>query len=148
MLRRASGSRSSGLWNDDDYDVLADGAVVGRIPKVHAAPIGSPWMWTLIFGQHEPLARLISRRIFTYVRLSRSRNSARAQRPDISSTDVRSLTFYYKRKGAAAFRLCAFLLTFLHRADRQQTKITSQKCPRFSFHITSYVEEPIRGCWG
>jgi hypothetical protein len=24
--------------NDDDYDVLADGAVVGRILKVHSAP--------------------------------------------------------------------------------------------------------------
>jgi hypothetical protein len=46
-------SRSSGEWNDDDYDVLADGAVVGRILKVHAAPVGSPWMWTLAFGQHE-----------------------------------------------------------------------------------------------
>jgi hypothetical protein len=36
-------------WNDNDYDVLADGAVVGRILKVHAAPVGSPWMWTLVF---------------------------------------------------------------------------------------------------
>jgi hypothetical protein len=34
--------------------VLADGgAVVGRIFKVHAAPVGTPWMWTLLFGQHE-----------------------------------------------------------------------------------------------
>ena len=33
--------------------MLADGAVVGRILKVHAAPVGSPWMWTLAFGQHE-----------------------------------------------------------------------------------------------
>ena len=38
---------------DDDFDVLADGAVVGRILKVHAAPAGSPWMWTLAFGHHE-----------------------------------------------------------------------------------------------
>jgi hypothetical protein len=29
------------------------GAVVGRILKVQAAPVGSPWMWTLAFGQHE-----------------------------------------------------------------------------------------------
>ena len=35
------------------YDVLADATVVGRIMKVHAAPEGSPWMWTLAFGQHE-----------------------------------------------------------------------------------------------
>jgi hypothetical protein len=33
ILKRASASRSSGEWNDDDYDVLADGAVVGRILK-------------------------------------------------------------------------------------------------------------------
>jgi len=33
--------------------VLADGTVVGRIFKVHAAPVGTPWMWTLAFGHHE-----------------------------------------------------------------------------------------------
>jgi len=47
ILKRGSGSRLSGEWNDDDFDVLADGAVVGRIFKVHAAPVGAPWMWTL-----------------------------------------------------------------------------------------------------
>ena len=26
---------------------------VGRIMKVHAAPVGTPWMWTLAFGHHE-----------------------------------------------------------------------------------------------
>jgi len=39
--------------NDDDFDVVADGAVVGRIFKANAAPVGTPWMWTLIFPQHE-----------------------------------------------------------------------------------------------
>jgi hypothetical protein len=53
ILRRASASRSSGERNDDDFDVLADGALVGRILKVHAAPVGTPWMWTLAFGRHE-----------------------------------------------------------------------------------------------
>ena len=38
LLKRASASRPSGEWTDDDFDVLADGAVVGRIMKVHAAP--------------------------------------------------------------------------------------------------------------
>jgi hypothetical protein len=52
ILKRAAASRPSGEWNDDDFDVLADGAVV----KVHAAPVGSPWMWTLAFGQHEDRA--------------------------------------------------------------------------------------------
>jgi hypothetical protein len=32
LLKRASASRSSGSWNVDDYDVIADhGKVVGRI---------------------------------------------------------------------------------------------------------------------
>jgi hypothetical protein len=53
ILKPASASRPSGQWNDDDYDLLADGAVVGRILKVHAAPVGTPWMWTLAFGHHE-----------------------------------------------------------------------------------------------
>jgi hypothetical protein len=53
LLKRAATSRPSGKWNDDDYDVLADGAVVGRIMKAAAAPVGSPWLWTLAFGQHE-----------------------------------------------------------------------------------------------
>jgi hypothetical protein len=53
ILKRASASRPSGEWNEDDFDVLAEGAVVGRIFKANAAPVGSPWMWTLAFGQHE-----------------------------------------------------------------------------------------------
>ena len=50
VLKRASASRSSGEWNDDDFEVLADGAVVGRMFKVHAAPVGT---WTLAYGHHE-----------------------------------------------------------------------------------------------
>jgi hypothetical protein len=33
--------------------VLANGAVIGRIFKANAAPVGTPWMWTLAFGHHE-----------------------------------------------------------------------------------------------
>jgi hypothetical protein len=44
ILKRASASRTFGEWTDDDYDVLADGVMVGRILKVHAAPVGTPWM--------------------------------------------------------------------------------------------------------
>jgi hypothetical protein len=40
ILKRASASRPSGEWNDDDFDVLADGALVGRIFKANAAPVG------------------------------------------------------------------------------------------------------------
>jgi hypothetical protein len=53
IFKRASASRPSGEWNDDDYDVIADGAVVGRIMQTAAAPVGSPWMWTLAFGHHD-----------------------------------------------------------------------------------------------
>jgi hypothetical protein len=37
VLQRASASRLSGEWSDDDYDVLAEGIVVGRIMKAPAA---------------------------------------------------------------------------------------------------------------
>ena len=52
-LKRASASRSSGEWSDDDYDVLADGVVVGRIMKAAAKPADASWLWTLAYGQHE-----------------------------------------------------------------------------------------------
>jgi hypothetical protein len=52
ILKRASASRY-------DFDVLADGVVVGRIFKANAAPVGAPSMWPLdaaplirIHGQH------------------------------------------------------------------------------------------------
>jgi hypothetical protein len=32
---------------------LPTAPVVGRIFKAHVAPVGTPWMWTLAFGQHE-----------------------------------------------------------------------------------------------
>jgi hypothetical protein len=53
ILKRAAVSRPSGQWSDDDFDVLANGEVVGRIYKANAAPVGSPWMWTLVFWHHE-----------------------------------------------------------------------------------------------
>jgi len=53
ILKRASTSRSSGEWSDDDYDVLAGGKVVGRIYRASAAPVGQPGLWTLAYGHHE-----------------------------------------------------------------------------------------------
>jgi hypothetical protein len=52
-LKRGKFSRPFGEWNDNDFDVLADGVVVGRIMRAAASPEGSPWMWTLAFGHHE-----------------------------------------------------------------------------------------------
>jgi len=59
LILRASASRWRGA---DDYDVLSDGEVVGRIflatfaaPSsfyfaTYAPPRGKPWMWTLAYG--------------------------------------------------------------------------------------------------
>jgi hypothetical protein len=44
ILKRASASRRSSHWNEDDFDVLAGSQVVGRIFNANAAPVGSPWM--------------------------------------------------------------------------------------------------------
>jgi ATP dependent DNA ligase domain len=41
LLKRAALSRPSGEWNDDDYDVLADGEVVGHIFNAAASPVGT-----------------------------------------------------------------------------------------------------------
>jgi hypothetical protein len=36
-----------------DYDVLADGVVVGRVMEAAAALVGTPRLWTLAYGYHE-----------------------------------------------------------------------------------------------
>jgi len=54
LLKRAALSRPSGKWDDDDFDVLADGVVVGRIFKADAAPAGMPWMWTMLIDYRWP----------------------------------------------------------------------------------------------
>ena len=51
-LKHAAASRPSGEWNDDDFDVLCDGVVVGRIMKAPAVPVDMSWMWTLAFGHY------------------------------------------------------------------------------------------------
>jgi bifunctional non-homologous end joining protein LigD len=59
ILKRGSASRSSGQWRDDDYDVLEDGVVVGRIfcPCCRAA--GAP----LDVGERAQRARYAARRM-------------------------------------------------------------------------------------
>ena len=42
--------------NNNDYDVLSDGRVVGRIFVSQAAPQDRQWMWTIAYGHHEGLA--------------------------------------------------------------------------------------------
>jgi len=53
ILKRAAASCLFSERGDDDYDVLCEGAVVGRVIKSAAAPVGQPWLWTLIYGYHE-----------------------------------------------------------------------------------------------
>jgi hypothetical protein len=53
ILKRPSASGRSGKWKDDDFDVLADGVVVGRIFNSAASPVGLPWMWTYGFNPLE-----------------------------------------------------------------------------------------------
>src|SRR5437016_12616559 len=49
ILKRACGSRPSGQWQDEDYDVLADGKVVGRIYEDASAstPPDMRWFWSV-----------------------------------------------------------------------------------------------------
>ena len=53
FLRQAQASRA-GAPGDDDYDVIgSDGLVIGRIFKATTPPVGTPWMWTLAYGDRE-----------------------------------------------------------------------------------------------
>jgi hypothetical protein len=50
ILKRGNASRSSGQWSDDDYDVLSDAKVVGRIFKDATSTSGKPWFWGVAYG--------------------------------------------------------------------------------------------------
>src|SRR5262245_57409714 len=61
LPKRPSAIRPSGERSGDDYDVLADDVVVGRIMRAIVAPVGSSWFWT--YGYHHdrrPTRRLRS----------------------------------------------------------------------------------------
>jgi hypothetical protein len=49
ILKRASASRPSGVWKDADYNVLADGKVIGRIYEDGSAstPPELRWLWSV-----------------------------------------------------------------------------------------------------
>jgi hypothetical protein len=50
ILKRASASRSSGQWKDEDYDVLADGKAIGCIYE--QGGVGElpelRWFWSIM----------------------------------------------------------------------------------------------------
>jgi len=56
ILKRASRSRPSGEWKDEDYDVLADGRVVGHILERGSASTPAQ----LALAVSAPLARAYS----------------------------------------------------------------------------------------
>jgi hypothetical protein len=49
ILKRAKSSRTSGQWQDEDYDVLTDGKVIGRIYERGSAhePPELRWFWSI-----------------------------------------------------------------------------------------------------
>jgi hypothetical protein len=52
ILKRASASRPSGEWNDDDFDVLADGAVVSAYHR-NQGSLRQQWRHACKFRQVE-----------------------------------------------------------------------------------------------
>jgi hypothetical protein len=57
ILKRASASRPSGQWRDEDYDVLADGKAVGRIYEPAGSRFDPPelrWFWSLMVTPATP----------------------------------------------------------------------------------------------
>jgi hypothetical protein len=45
-------------WNQDDYDVVEDGVMVGRIFLAPAAPDSRPWIWASGHNRQIRRARL------------------------------------------------------------------------------------------
>ena len=55
ILKCASAARPSGEGRDDDYDVLEDRVIVGRIFRSSGAPQDRPWKWAS--GHNGDIAR-------------------------------------------------------------------------------------------
>jgi hypothetical protein len=67
ILKRASASRPSGEWNDDDYDVFAEGVVVGRISEAmrYLANVRRPMSYAAASSQHDAVRTARTSRYFS-----------------------------------------------------------------------------------
>jgi hypothetical protein len=56
ILKRGKFSRSSGQWQDEDYDVIDDGKVIGRILESGSRfdPPGLQWTWSIMIAPATP----------------------------------------------------------------------------------------------
>src|SRR5262245_17258211 len=58
LLLRQVAESGAGAEGQDDFDVIGpDGLVIGRIFKADVAPVGMPWMWTMLFDYRWPTTR-------------------------------------------------------------------------------------------
>ena len=55
LLLRQVAESGAGAEGQDNFDVIGpDGLVIGRIFKADVAPVGMPWMWTMLFDYRWP----------------------------------------------------------------------------------------------
>src|SRR5262245_39613995 len=99
ILERASASRSSGQRRDDDYDVLENGVVIGRIFFLDAVgPYGRPWIWAR--GHNGDLRRaahgyeLTREAVIQAFRSVGRRTGGLPQDDDLGIVQQRERTFY------------------------------------------------------
>ena len=55
LLLRQVAESGAGAEGQDNFDVIGpNGLVIGRIFKADVAPVGMPWMWTMLFDYRWP----------------------------------------------------------------------------------------------
>jgi len=54
LILKTTSAHYGGDWSDDDYVVLGDGEVIGRIMLRPMAPSGQQWFWTITAREQPP----------------------------------------------------------------------------------------------